>query len=65
MSVNENSLCTTPAQDKKKRELTSPFDDVDSKKSKTHITLDSDDIIAIANVLKESFRSEVPTCSKC
>jgi hypothetical protein len=49
MSVNKDG-CTTPAQENKKRELNSPFDDVDSKKSRTNIVLDNYDLTAIANV---------------
>lgn len=53
---------STPVIDSKKRELSSPLDNTDlNKMAEFQIVLSSEDITVIANLLKESFRSEIPS----
>lgn len=68
MNGNTIPVCSTPVTDSKKRELSSPLDYTDLKKSKmaeskmeSQIVLSSEDITAIAGVLKDTFQSEMLT----
>ncbi|XP_053385838.1 uncharacterized protein LOC123539936 [Mercenaria mercenaria] len=62
VNFNASSTSATPISVNKKRELSSPLDDAEQKKSKTcepqHIVLSSEDIIAISNALKGTLREE-------
>lgn len=64
MNDDQIPVCSTPVTDSKKRELSSPLDYTDLKKSKmaeSQIVLSSEDIKAIASALHETFRSEMPS----